>query len=41
MQPRDIERLDAYNKQVYENISPYLSGDELKWLANATKPLGE
>ena len=41
MQPRDIERLDAYNRQVYEKISPYLSGDELRWLANATKPLGE
>ena len=41
MQPRDIERLNSYNRQVYEKISPYLSGDELEWLANATKPLGE
>ena len=41
MQPRDIERLNDYNRQVYEKISPYLSGDELLWLKNAAKPLGE
>lgn len=40
MQPRDLERLNAYNRLVYEKISPYLSGDELCWLTEATKPLG-
>ncbi len=41
MQPRDIDRLNTYNRLVYEKVSPYLSGDELAWLENATRPLGE
>ena len=41
MQPRDIDRLNTYNRLVYEKVSPYLSGDELAWLEKATRPLGE
>lgn len=41
MQPRDIERLDAYHARVYEKISPFLSGEELAWLYKATRPYEE
>ena len=41
MQPRDIERLDAYHAGVFEKISPFLSGEELMWLRKATRPYAE
>lgn len=39
MQKRDIERLNAYHKQVYEKVSPYLSEEERIWLKEATRPV--
>lgn len=41
MQPQDIKRLNAYHKQVYEKISPYLEKEEREWLAQATRPVSE
>lgn len=35
----EISWLNSYHKQVYDRISPYLSGEDLKWLAEATHPI--
>ena len=35
----DIERLNAYHKQVWKALSPHLEGDEKEWLKEATSPL--
>lgn len=32
-------RLNDYHKKVYEEISPYLEGEELEWLAYATREI--
>ena len=37
MQPKDIERLNAYHALVWEKIAPYLEGAELEWLREATR----
>ena len=34
---RELEYLNAYHRQVYENLSPFLSGKEKEWLYAATK----
>lgn len=34
---RDRERLNAYHKTVYEKLSPYFNGEELKFLKNCTR----
>lgn len=39
MQPKDMERLNAYHKAVYEKISPFLDKEEKEWLAEATRPV--
>ncbi|MBO5208676.1 MAG: aminopeptidase P family protein [Lachnospiraceae bacterium] len=39
MQPKDIERLNAYHRAVYEKISPYLEKEEKDWLADETRPV--
>ena len=39
MQPRDIERLNAYHAQVREKIAPFLEGEELAWLEEATRAI--
>ena len=39
MQPKDIERLNAYHREVYDKISPYLSDDEREWLKENTRPV--
>ena len=39
MSRRDIERLNAYHKQVWKAISTYLEGEEKEWLKEATAPL--
>ena len=36
---RDVELLNDYHAKVYAAISPYLSGDELAWLREATAPI--
>ncbi|MCH5251029.1 MAG: aminopeptidase P family protein [Lachnospiraceae bacterium] len=39
MQPRDIERLNAYHRKVYDKISPYLNAEEREWLKENTRPV--
>ncbi|MDO5417414.1 MAG: aminopeptidase P family protein [Lachnospiraceae bacterium] len=39
MSERDVELLNAYHKQVYEKISPYLEGEEKEWLKEATRAI--
>lgn len=39
MQPKDIDRLNAYHALVWEKISPHLEGEELEWLREATREL--
>ena len=38
MEEKDIERLNRYHQKVYETLAPCFSGEELAWLAEATKP---
>ncbi len=40
MQPKDIRRLNEYHALVWEKISPYLEGEELQWLQEATGCVG-
>lgn len=35
----DVENLNAYHKMVYERISPYLEGEELKYLEECTREI--
>ena len=35
----EVEWLNAYHREVFEKLSPYLEGEEVGWLAEATKPL--
>lgn len=37
--PEEVEWLNAYHREVFEKLSPYLEGEEVDWLAEATKPL--
>ena len=37
MEKRDVEYLNAYHRQVYEKISPYLTDEEKEWLREATR----
>lgn len=39
MQKADIERLNAYHKQVFEKIGPYLDEEERSWLEEVTRPV--
>lgn len=39
MTERDIALLNAYHKQVYEKLSPYLEGEEKEWLKKATREI--
>ena len=39
LQPIDKDRLNAYHKQVFENISPYLNEEEISWLRQATREI--
>lgn len=35
----EVEWLNAYHREVFEKLSPYLVDEEVGWLAEATKPL--
>ena len=35
----EVEWLNAYHREVFEKLSPYLGDEEVEWLAEATKPL--
>jgi Xaa-Pro aminopeptidase len=37
--PEEVEWLNAYHREVFEKLSPYLEDEEVGWLAEATKPL--
>ena len=37
----EVEWLNAYHREVFEKLSPYLEDEEVGWLAEATKPLGK
>lgn len=39
MSGREIDLLNAYHQQVYQQISPYLTGDERIWLQEYTRPV--
>lgn len=39
MEKRDIEMLNAYQKQVYEKLSPFMTGEEKQWLEEYTKEI--
>ncbi len=39
MTQNDLSLLNAYHKQVFDNLSPYFSGEELEWLKEATRPM--
>ena len=41
MQPKDIKRLNEYHALVREKISPYLNREELEWLIEATREVGQ
>ena len=40
MTKREIEYLNAYHKEVYETVSPYLNEEEKEWLKEYTRPVG-
>lgn len=35
----EVQWLNAYHREVFEKLSPYLEDEEVGWLAEATKPL--
>lgn len=37
LQPKEIEWLDTYHRDVFEKLSPYLEGEDLEWLREATR----
>lgn len=39
LQPEEIEWLDTYHRDVFEKLSPYLEGEDLEWLREATRPV--
>ena len=39
LQQADKDRLNAYHRQVFETISPYLEEEEVKWLREATREI--
>ena len=39
MEDGDIERLNSYHRSVYEKISPYLGGEDLEDLKEATRTI--
>lgn len=39
MEDQDLEYLNEYHQQVYEKISPYLTGEEAEWLKEVTRPV--
>lgn len=39
LQPEEIEWLDTYHRDVFEKLFPYLEGEDLEWLREATRPV--
>ena len=40
MEPSDVRMLNAYHKEVYEKLSPYMTEEENEWLKDATRAIG-
>ena len=41
MEPSDVRMLNAYHKECYEKLSPYMTVEENEWLKEATRAIGE
>ena len=41
MEPSDVRMLNAYHKECYEKLSPYMTEEENEWLKEATRAIGE
>lgn len=41
LRKEDVVRIDAYHKEVYARLAPFLTEEEKEWLAGETRPLGE
>ena len=41
MEPSDVRMLNAYHKECYEKLSPYMTEEENVWLKEATRAIGE
>ena len=41
MEPSDVRLLNAYHKECYEKLSPYMTEEENEWLKEVTRPIGE
>ena len=41
MEDRDIDRLNAYHREVYEKLSPYFENELLAWLMEVTRKIGK
>ncbi|MBQ8877606.1 MAG: aminopeptidase P family protein [Lachnospiraceae bacterium] len=41
MEDRDIDRLNAYHREVYEKLSPYFENELLAWLKEVTRKIGK
>lgn len=39
LQTEEIEWLNDYHRDVFDKLSPYLEGDDLEWLREATRPV--
>ena len=39
LQTEELEWLNDYHRDVFEKLSPYLEGDDLEWLKEATRPV--
>ena len=37
MEKKEIETLNEYHRMVFEKLSPFFEGEELKWLKNVTR----
>ena len=41
METSDVRMLNAYHKECYEKLSPYMTEEENEWLKEATRAIGE
>lgn len=39
MEPKDVELLNAYHKDVYDKLAPFMNEEELIWLKEATRQI--
>ena len=39
LEPKELSWLNSYHSEVYEKLSPYLTGDEKEWLKNKTRSI--